>query len=106
MLEYFKKDSFKLFLEIEIPNKDNINYENQIRRINFYSNFNIDILPIRYYCPNNNSGLEMYLAYKSFVSEIFDYNEFFTIIKTVFNNVYSDVKNINSFLEKICLIEV
>lgn len=89
------------FLEVEKPNKNNIN---TIRRVKFYEMQGAEKLPIDYYFPDYNEALSMDLYYFNYNNKTLKSDYIFDEIKFVFNILHSDIKNVEKIYKKIILI--
>lgn len=86
-----------MFLEIEIPTKDN---QITIRRLKFYENFGAKKIDCQYIFPNNSGGLSLELMHIPFNKEILTKNIITNSIEQFFK-IHYDVKNIQEIYKKI-----
>lgn len=85
-----------MFLEVEKPCIEN---PDTLRRIKFYESLGAKKLGFEYLYPNNSGGLEMDLYFLGDVMP--DNDKIFSVIKTVFENVHTDINDLNKFIDKI-----
>ncbi|HBF39894.1 MAG TPA: hypothetical protein DDW50_21615 [Firmicutes bacterium] len=87
----YRKDCSGVFLEIEIPDKNNSCFEQQTRRIKFYERLGVKKLAINYKCPTVDEGLPMYLYFwPSPGTLILPKEQIQAAITAVYDDVHSD----------------
>jgi GNAT superfamily N-acetyltransferase len=102
-----------LFLEVEIPDKENFGFIQQLRRIKFYERLGARKLAIHYKCPTVHDGLPMYLYFwPSPCTLMLHKEQIQAAITAVFDDVHSDqpyrsevLKSFYSTIEDICFSE-
>jgi GNAT superfamily N-acetyltransferase len=107
------KEFLGLFLEVEIPGKENFGFVQQIRRIKFYERLGAKKLVINYKCPTIPEGLPMYLYFWPSPSTlILHRKQIQAAIATVFDDVHSDqpyrsevLKSFYSTIQDVCFSE-
>ncbi len=102
-----------LFLEVEIPDKDDLGFVQQLRRIKFYERLGAKRLAIRYKCPTVDDGLPMYLYFRpSPGTWTLRKEQIQAAITGVFNGVHSDrtcrwkvLRDFYHTIEDVCFLE-
>ncbi len=102
-----------LFLEVEIPGKDDFGFVQQLRRIKFYERLGAKRLAIHYKCPTVDDGLPMYLYFRpSPGTWTLRKEQIQAAITGVFNDVHSDracrwkvLRSFYNTIQDVCFLE-
>ena len=87
------------FFEVEKIDNKNIN---TVKRANFYTNNNVNIINnIKYIYPNNNGGLPMDLYYQNFNKHIPNKEDIKNFIYNLFYTVHNDIQDLDKIYNKI-----
>lgn len=89
-----------MFLEVEIPNEEDGEYQDQIRRIRFYERLGAKRLEFRYELPTNNGGFPMHLYFSpSSNVRVLPKEQIKETIASAFEYIHSDVSQRDEILK-------
>jgi GNAT superfamily N-acetyltransferase len=103
ILEFKKNEVIGVFFEVEIPGKEGIEKEDQLRRIKFYERMGSKRLGFDYQFPTINGGFPMYLYFKQLSSiPVLPKEQIKEVVSSAYEFIHSDVPQkdaiLNSFL--------
>ncbi|TCT16071.1 acetyltransferase (GNAT) family protein [Natranaerovirga pectinivora] len=98
ILKYFGKEYIGMFMEVEMPDGNDINQE---RRLNYYKKLGASIVSMEYKLPTNDGGFEMYLMYQSINNMILTKNHIMGSIKKVYEVIHSDINDTEALYQQV-----
>lgn len=97
IIQYYEREFDGMFFEIEKPDVKSPDYPFQLKRLKFYSQFELEKLPLKYKIPTPSNGFPIDLYYKSFskkeTADQLSYKDIKYTVNFIFNTVHFDISS-------------
>ena len=103
LMDNFKNNFDGMFFEIEKPDSSNPDYVFQLKRLKFYSQFELEKLELNYKIPTEDGGFPIDLYYKPFSKneKSITYKEIMEAVLFVFNTIHFDISSREKIFHQI-----
>jgi len=105
IIKYHEKQFDGMFFEIEKPDAKRPDYPFQLKRLKFYSQFDLEKISLKYKIPTQNGGFPIDLYYKSFFKKedekLLSYRDIKYTVNFIFDAVHFDIPSRDKIFDEI-----